>query len=226
MGKLVKYVAQTAQDDFEQNYAAGTSFFTLNDYIVRVGNAAADFYRNGWKQSYDEMRAEGKKEVVAFDPTTLSEQFVKVKKDNETGQWAGALEKQAMSLPFDQQTSGYQNVFDAKTGEELERSNTNETWQYEYQPLNNRKFFRIDRSEIKVFTKWICNLRELRILYVPSITIGDGDEELPDGIVGYCIATTVMYMRANADKKIIKKSLDGNQNEILETEMNPNAVPK
>jgi len=224
MGKLVKYVAQTAQDDFEQNYAAGTSFFTLNDYIVRVGNAAADFYRNGWKQAYDEMRVEGKKEIVAFDPTTLSEQFIKVKKVGTD--WVGVIEKQAMSLPFDQQTSGYQNVFDIKTGEELERSNTNETWQYEYQPLNNRKFFRIDRSEIKIFTKGICNIQEVRILYVPSISIGDGDAELPDGIIGYCIATTVMYMRANADKKIIKKSLDQNANTTLETEINPNAVPK
>lgn len=222
MSKKIKYIAQSVQDDVEGNYAAGTSFFTLNDYIIRISHVASDYYRQGWKQMYDEARVEKREEIVSFDPTVLSEQVVKMKKEN--GEWVGEIKFPAMSLPWDQQTSGYQIVRDSKTGVELERSNINETWQYQYQPLNNRLFYRIEKQKIKVFTKGECNVQSVIILYVPSIAIGDGEAELPDGIIGYCAANTAAYIRANMDKKIIKKSLDGNQDLILETEMNRGAL--
>ncbi len=223
MPKQVKYIAQTALDDFYQNFTAPTDFFSLEDMIIRVGNAAGTYYLQAWKQYYDELRAERiNAEVVCFDSESLAEQIVKVKSDG-SGAWVGVLERQAMSLPFDQQTSGFSNVFDAKTGEELERSNINETWQYKYQPTNNRKFFRIERDKIKIFTKGICNIQEVRVLFVPSIKIGDGDEWIPDGIVGYCIASTVSYMRSLAGRPI-KKSLDLNENESMQSEMNKEQI--
>jgi len=224
MGQKVKYIAQMASDDFFQNYADGTSFFTLDDFVLRVGNVASEFYRQLWKSMYDEIRQERRDEVVGFEPSVLSEQIVKVKKEN--GEWVGELEKAAMSLPFDKQSSGFSNVFDAKTGVELERSNINETWQYKYQPFTNRLFYRIDRDKVKIFSKGTCGVQELRILYVPSITIGDEDAELPDGIVQYVITNTVNYMRVFGDKKVLKKSLDGNQNEIIESEINKESVVK
>lgn len=218
MPKQVKYIAQTAFDDFIQNYADQTTFWTLEDFITRIGNAAADFYQKGWKQYYDELRSERQNEVVCFDSESLSEQVVKLKRDG-SGKWVGDLINMAMSLPFDQQNSGFQNIFDAKTGKELERSNISETWQDEYLPKNNRFFFYIDRDQIKVTTKGDCNIQEVRILYVPSIKIGDGDEWLPDGIVSYCIGVTVQWMKALSGKPI-KKTLDENENFTTETEMN------
>lgn len=219
MPKQVKYVAQTAMDDYLQNFADGTTFWTLNDFVTRVGNIAADFYQKEWKKTYDELRAEGKwNEVVAFDAGFLAEQIVELKRV-EMGNWEGVFTKLAMSFPYDMQASGYQLVFDAKTGKELERSNPHETWQYQYQPLNDRLFFRIERDKLKVSTKGNCTIQAARVMYVPSILIGDGDEWLPDGIVGYCIAATVAYMRELAGKPI-KKSLDGNQNMAFETEAN------
>lgn len=218
MAQQVKYVAQICQDDYEQNYSNGASFFTLDDFIIRVGNVAADYYRQGWKQMYDEMRQEKRDEVVGFDPTSLSEQFVKVEKKGS--EFVGDLEKKAMSLPYDLQTSGYQNVFDVRDGSELERSNISEAWTYKYLPYSCRKFFRIDGNKIKIFCNANGGIQEVRILYVPSIQIGDGEAELPDGIVEFVIANTVGYMRSQAQGKIIKKTLDGNQNLILEAEAN------
>lgn len=217
MPKQVKFVAATAMDDYYQNYATPTDFFTLEDFIVRVGNVAGDFYRAEWKKMYDELRVERIQEIVGFDPTSLSEQFTVVEKKGS--EWVGTIAKQAMSFPFDMQTSGYQNIFDKKTGKELERSNINETWTYQYQPVNDRFFYRIERNQIKIFTRGNCNIQEVRILYVPSIKIGDGEEWLPDGIVGVVIAATVTAMREMAGRPI-KKSLDGNQNISMETEMN------
>lgn len=221
MGQKIAIIAQLCQDDFEQNYANGTSFFQLSDYIIRAGNVASDFYRNMWMQMYQELRQEKRDEVVGFEPSVLSEQIIELKR--VSGEFIGELEKPAMSLPYDKQSSGFQAVFDEKTGKELERSNINETWQYQYQPYTNRLFYRIDRDKIKVFTKGMANVQKLRILYVPSITIGDGEAELPDGMVNYVVMTTVSQMAALAGRPI-KKSLDGNENQKFETEFNQNAL--
>jgi hypothetical protein len=221
MGQKMKYIATTAMDDYYQQYQDGTSFFTLDDFIQRCGNVAADFYRQQWKLMYDEIRQERRDEVVGFEPSVLSEQRVKLKKEGI--EWIGTLEKPAMSLPYDKQTSGFSNVFDVKSGQELERSNVNETWQYQYQPYTNRLFFRIDRNQIKVFTKGAANVQEVRILYVPSISIGSGEDELPDGMVNMVIMTTISQMRALADRPI-KMAIDGNSNMKFETEFNKEAV--
>ncbi len=221
MGQKIAMIAQLCQDDYEQNYANGTSFFTLQDYILRAGNVASDFYRNMWMQVYQELRQEKRDEVVGFEPSVLSEQTIKLKKEGI--EWIGEIEKPAMSLPYDKQTSGISNVFDLKTGKELERSNVNETWQYQYQPYTNRLFYRIDRNKIKIFTKGSANVQEVRVLYVPSITIGDGEAELPDGMVNYVVMTTVSQMRALADRPI-KMTMDQNPNIKFETEFNKESL--
>ncbi len=221
MGQKIAYIAQLCQDDFEQNYANGVSFFTLQDYVIRAGNVAADFYRQQWKMMYDELRQERRDEVVGFDPSVLSEQIVKLKKDGI--EYIGDLEKPAMSLPYDKQSSGFSNVFDVKSGKELERSNINETWQYQYMPYTCRLFFRIDRNKIKIFTKAAAGVQEVRILYVPSIEMGDAETELPDGMVNYVVITTVTQMRALADRPI-KMAVDGNPNIKFETEFNKESV--
>ncbi len=222
MGQKVKYIAQQAQDDFEQNYAGGTSFFTLDDYIARVADVAADIYRKMWKEQYDEIRSEKRQEVVGFEPSVLSEQFVKVKKVGS--EWVGDIEHPALSLPFDQQSSGFSNVFDVKTGDELERSNINETWMYRYLPFTGRLFYRIDRQKVKIFTKGDCNIQEVRILYVPSIQPGDEDAEIPDGMSELVTTGVVNRMRELAQGTIVKKTLDQNANKIMETELNKKAL--
>lgn len=219
MGKLVKFVASSAFDDYNQNYADNTTFWTLEDFIVRVGHAASTYYLTGWKKMYDEARAEGIPEVISFDATTLSEQFVKVERDSKTSEWVGEICHPSMSLPFDQQTSGFQNVFNAETGAELERSNIGATWRYKFLPKTSRQFFRIEKNKLRIWSNGDCNIKEARILYVPSISIGDGDAELPDGIVSYCIAATIAYMR-EASQRVIKESLDGNKNLLPQLEAN------
>jgi hypothetical protein len=222
MGQKIAYIAQLCSDDFYQQYADGTSFFNLNDFILRASNVAADYYRQQWKLMYDEIRQERRDEVVGFEPSVLSEQTIELKKEGT--EWIGDIEKPAMSLPYDKQTSGISNVFDVKTGKELERSNVNETWQYQYQPYTNRLFYRIDRNKIKIFTKGAANVQEVRVLYVPSITIGDGEAELPDGMVNYVVMTTVSQMLQLSQGKIVKTSIDGNPNKIMESEINKESI--
>lgn len=222
MGQKIIYIAQLIQDDVEQNYASGVSFFTLQDYVIRAGNVAADFYLKRWDIMYAEIRQERRDEVVGFDPSTLSEQTIKLKKEGI--EWVGEIEKPAMSLPFDKQSSGFCNVFDAKTGKELERSNVNETWQYPLMPYTDRLFFRIERNKVKVFTNGASSIREVRMLYVPSITIGSVDDELPDGMVNYVVMTTVSQMRQFAQGKVVKTSIDGNPNMIMESEINKESI--
>ena len=222
MGQNIVIVAQNIFDDFLQNYADGTTFFTLDDFVQRAGFFAADFYRQEWKVQYDEIRQERRTEVVGFEPSVLSEQFSKVKKDGK--EWVGDIEKPAMSLPFDMQSSSFQNVFDIKTGEELERSNINEIWQYKYLPFTGKFLYVIDRKKIRIFTKGNCNIQEVRILYVPSIQIGDTEADLPDGIVSYVMMNTLNYFRSAKEGVIVKKAQDQNFNKVMESEINKAAL--
>lgn len=222
MGQQMKFVATLAQDDFNQNYADNTSFFLLEDFLIRAGNIAAGFYMAMFQQLKAEMRQEKRDEVVAFDPSVLSEQEIALeKKDKE---WVGTIDKAAMSFPFDEQTSGYQLAIDLSTGEEIERSNINEVWGYKYMPETCRKFFRIEGDKLKIFASPSSATKKVKLLYVPSIKIGDGDVQLPDGMVDFVITGTVNFMRQTQQGVVIKKSLDNSQDKIMESEINKKSV--
>lgn len=219
----MKLVAQQCMDDYEQNYASGVSFFTIDDYINRVGDVAADIYRQMWDVLRQEFRQEKRQEIPSFDPSTLSEQVIKLEKENGAQRWTGDISSPYMSLPYDEQTSGIQLVFDEKTGKELERSNLNATWEFQYYPFTDRFFFSASKTKINVFTKGNCNIQSLRVLYVPSIGRDSGDAEVPDGIVALVKTGVVNRMRELAGRPI-KKALDGNQNEKFETEFNKKSL--
>lgn len=218
----MKYIATLAQDDYNQNYADGTSFFLLDDFLLRAGNIAAAYYMQMFQQLKAEMRQEKREEVVAFEPSVLSEQIVTLERKNN--EWVGNISSPAMSFPYDEQTSGYQMAIDTVNGEEIERSNINEVWGYKYMPETCRKFFRIEGKTLKVFGNPSASTKSVRLLYVPAIKMGDGDVELPDGMVDAIVTGTVNYMRQVSQGKVVKKSLDGNENEIMESEINKKSV--
>lgn len=224
MGYPMKYIATLAQDDYNQNYADNTSFFLLEDFLIRAGNIAADFYMQMYLQLKAELRQEKRDEVVAFDPSVLVEQIVKLEKKEDD--WIGKVDTPVMSFPYDEQSSGFQNVFD-KNGDEIERSNINQTWQYKYMPTTCRKFFRIEGKFLKVFGNPSSATKEVKLLYVPSIKIGDGDVEISDGMVNYVVTSTVDYMvNAKNGNPIIKKTNDLNPNKVMESEINKTTINK
>lgn len=221
MGKHITIVAQYAQDSWYQNYKSNSEFFGIEDFVFHVGATVADAFQQEYRAQYAELRQQKSDSVVIFDPSWLNEQILPV--ENKDGELSATLKFSILNFAYDQQTVGVQSVFSTKPnpGRELERSSVNETWMYPYLPVTDRIFYRVDRDKIKVFKGGLCNVNEIRVLYVPAI--GE-DMIVPDGLVDYAITNTVIKMKQLKDGVLVKKSLDGNVNKIPETEIDKLAL--
>jgi len=215
MPKELKYIAQQAQDDFIQDYAGNTTFFTLEDWVQRCGSVLGEYYLNEFKAQYAELRQEKRDEVVGFSTDVLSE--LSLTFEGGQGEWTSKEKVNAFSFAYDKQNSGYQNVFITKPAPRKEaiRTSINELWQLEYSGTVNRIFWYPEGGKIKAVSKGFCNLQEAILYYVPSI---EEDMMVPDGVIDYVRRTAVQNMMIAA-QQIVKETNNGNRNKTMETEI-------
>lgn len=224
MATPLNIVGQYSQDGFEQNYRNSASFFTLDDFIFQAAASVAAFYQQLYEKEYARMRWDGQKdEVVAFSNDFLSTQTLKVQ--NKYGETFAILKEQIFSFAFDASNVGLQNVFCSKPAPqyELERSDVDELWQLKYLAATNTIFYALDGERILLIKKGLCNVEEVKVLYVPAINSNNPTVLLPDAIVKPVIDATVQTMREQA-QKIIKKTNDLNPNVVQATEINQDAA--
>ena len=233
MPQTLKYVAQLAMDNFYQNYKGETDFWELEDFISMTGNTIAGIYLQFYQQEYGMLRQERKDEVISFDAGWLLEQEVEVQK-NGIGLYA-KLDKPVMTFPYDKSSIGLQNIFITEPAslDELERTTIAALWQLKYIPKTSRIFFYSDTggnascltiSKIGIINKGNCNIKKIRVLYVPSLT--DGDDIVADGIIGDAITKTVLNMRQMASNNVVDKTADQNENKIMQTELDKKTLTK
>lgn len=214
MPRTLKYLAQSASDEFYQNYKSDFQFFDLDDFITNVGQVVSGIYQKAYELQYRDLRGERKDEVVIFDTGMLAEQILDV--TNENGILSAVITHPVMTFLYDQNNAGVQVVFDLLNNTELERTTITELWQLKYMPKTNRIFFYSDINKINFVNKGDCNLKKVRVLYVPSMY---ADAVVADTIADQAIQQTILQMRQLADKQVVKKGLDNNENKILETEI-------
>lgn len=223
MPKQLKYVAQTVLDFFYANYKADSDFFDIDDAIEYTGNVISGIYQTFYQEKYNELLKEKKEEVVTFDFGMLSEQFLDVK-DEGNGTLASKFTFPIMSFAYDKQVVGIQDVFVIEPKEsnyEVERTDLSNIWSLRYMPLTNRAFFYGDMDNLKIIKKGTNNISKVRVLYIPTMF---PEANVPDGVIEIAIEKTVQVMRAMIDKRVIKKGLDNNQNELLQTEIDINQL--
>jgi hypothetical protein len=223
MPKQLKYVAQDVMDMFYRDYKGNSDFFDIDDFIEFTGNNISGIYQSFYQEKYNENVKDKKEEVVTFDSGVLSEQVIEVK-DNGTGTLEGKLLFPVMSFTYDQQSVGFQDVFVIEPKEsnyELERTNISSIWSLRYMPVTNRAFFYSDINTIKIIKKGNSNINKVRVLYIPTMF---PEAVIPDGIIEVAIEKTVQSMRTMIAGKIVKESLDGNKNEIAQTEIDQNTL--
>lgn len=221
MATKLNIVAQFAQDAFLQSYRVTTDFFDLDDFIFHCAAAAAAFYQQLYEKEYARMRQDGQKdEVVAFSNDFLSTQVVPV--GNKDGRLVAKLTEDVFSFAYDQSNVGVQNVFcvDPAPSYELERSDIDEFWQLEYLPITNKIFWALDGSEIELKKRGNCNVKKIKVWYVPQINSDNPETLLPDGLVKPVIDATVTTMMELGKGKVVKKTLDQNENKLVQTEAN------
>lgn len=214
MPKVLKFIAQSAMDEFYQNYRSDFQFFDLEDFITNVGQTVSSIYQKYYEAQYKDLRGERKDEVVIFDTGMLAEQILDV--TNKDGILFSTITQPVMTFMYDQNSTGIQIVQDILNGTELERTSVTELWQLKYMPKTNRIFFYSDINKIGFVNKGDCNLKKVRVLYVPSMY---EDAVVADTVADQAIQQTILEMRQLADKRVVKKSLDGNDNLLLEAEI-------
>lgn|SRR5690348_17796982 len=227
MPTLLKYVAQTAMDEYFQNYRGETDFWDLDDFIFNCGYVVASLYQDVYKQQYNENRQEKKDELISFDTGMLSTQVADVEKDGTD--LVATLSYPVMVFAYDKNSCGIQSVFDAKSGDEFERITDGSVWQFKYMPKTDRIFFYASATnsdctaitQIKFLNKGKCNSKQVKVLYVPSM---NENAIIPDGLINDTITKTVMQMRQMAQNKIVGKTDDFNPNKIIQTEIDKNAL--
>lgn len=221
----LKIVAQYAMDLYLQTYRVSTDFVENSDFEFHCAAAAASFYQQLYEKEYARMRQDGQKEeVISFSNDFLSSQVCDVK--FEHGKRFATLKEDVFSFAYDQSNVGVQNVFcfNPKPEYELERSDVDELWQLKYLPITSRIFWALNGSEIEIIKKGDCNVQQIKVLYVPEINSNNPEALLPDGIVKPVIDSVVATMRDLGQGKVVKKTMDLNDNKSVETEINKTAA--
>jgi hypothetical protein len=216
MAETLPIVAQKTMDLYYASYKSSSQFFDLDDFIFYTGTTIADIYQQEAKAQYSELRALKTESVVSFPADWLVEQRLKVqRKDNET---FVILEKPIMGFSFDNQILGLQDVIPIKPKDViLERTTQSATWQNRLMPFTNRIFWYGMKDKILFFKKGGCNISEVSVLYVPAI---GNDMLVPEGIEKTAIDQTVATMKQLIQGTVVKKATDGNQNMVMEGEIN------
>ena len=222
MPTLLKFVAQQAEDLYNQSFRTDTTtFFLLEDFIFYVGNTISQMYDALYQRQYNENRADKKDELVSFDSTVLSEQILEV--ENKDGRLFAKYKQPVMSFAYDNNTIGVQDIYPIKPqgNYQFERTTSSGMWQLEYVPYVDKIFFYGNSEGIVFKIKGACNIKTIAVHYVPSMY---PEAIIPDGMIQPAILATVMAMKQVAAGVISKETLDGNYNKIIQTELNKTAL--
>ena len=219
MPTQLKYVSQQVSDLFYQSFKTDTTdFFELNDFILYTGNAIAQIYEQYYKELWKVYKSDDKQEIVSFDPVMLSQQDLEVITDDD-GRKVAKIKQPVMAFLYDNNTIGIQDVFSLvpNNGGQIERTSQSAEWQLEYIPYSDKIFFYGDMQRIVFIIKGNCNLKKVRVSYVPSMY---PEAIIPDGVIQPAITATLTLMRQIQQGVVSKESLDGNYNKIPQTEIN------
>lgn len=214
MPTLLKLIGQQCQDLWYQQFKSDFQFWELQDFIDNAGNTIAGIYQQYYQAQYKDLRGEKKDEVVTFDTGMLSEQVLDV--ENKEGVLSAKIIHPVMTFMYDSNNTGIQVVMDELNKTELERTTITELWQLRYMPKTNRIFFYGDINKINFVNKGDCNLKKVRVLFVPQM---HPDAVVADTIVDDAVQQTILQMKQLADKVVVKKTLDNNDNLIINAEM-------
>lgn len=205
------------------NYATANEFFDLNDYIYHSSNSVADLYMQEFRLQKAEMRQDRSDAVVSYSTDWLAEYEFTIQGD--AGKPYIPIDFPVMSFPYDNQNSGFQNLFiNLGTCEiEAERSNISERWQAKFLPTTDRIFFVVVPNKIEFINPSGAYLkgRKGTLLYVPGV---GSDMLVPDGIANQVINMTVQKMKVLLQGVVVDNSANTNPNKVLQTEIDPNTL--
>lgn len=216
MAVPIAIAAQRSMDLFYTNYKTNSDFFELDDFISHCAGVLGAVYQDGYQKMRAEMRQEKKDEIISFDADILVEQLLDVVE--KEGELYSILKNPVMAFPYDEQSVGIQNIFDG-LGRQIRFERTTLSaaqFQLEYVPVGNIIWYYKVKDRLKFVNKTPYRLGSIKVWTVPSVT--DPELMVPDGVYEYVITTAAMTIKEGGKGAVVKKSLDGNQNKLIQTE--------
>jgi hypothetical protein len=200
-----------------------TDFFTIDDALRYAGDAAGEIYESAYREMYKEIRQEGKDEVVGFEEGILLEKELDVKGEKYGDKFV-EFGEDVFHFLYSSQDVGIQNVIvlsPSNCEASVERITFSKRLNKNYMPRVNRILFYTDNTGI--FLQCLGNSRvdRIKVFYVPKPS---KNMECPDGIVQMVITKTVGMLKEMSKGVIIKKDIDNNQNKVMESEINKQAL--
>lgn len=215
MARPIAIAAQASMDLFYTNYKTNSDFFDLEDFITHCSGVLGAVYMDGYERMRAGMRQEKRDAVVSFDPGILVFQSIEVK--GEGNALFATLESGVMSFPYDEQGVGVQDIIDENRPDlRFERTTFGALYQLKYVPVSNVIWWYFLSQKITFINKTTHRLTKLKALTVPSIS--DPNLMVPDGIFEHVVTTGAMTIKEGGKGAVVKKSLDGNQNKLIQTE--------
>jgi len=223
LARSLQFVGQSAMDKYYQEYKSDNDYWDIDDFIAYVGENVSAFYQKIYDQKYAELRQEGKDEIVDFDISLLSQAVLDVDISLTKKKSTAKVPCGIMTFMGDNQNSGIQMVRPSGTGFdcEFERCTMQQLWALNYMPFTKKIWFTFDGINLQFTTSGICQSKKVIVYYVPSF---NPKMQIPDGIVSDVIAATILTMRKEFEGQTVKKTLDLNQNQPLQAEVNKNAL--
>lgn len=231
MATRLKYIGQSAMDNYYQNYKGNADFFDLPDFIFRAAAFIAEFYQQIYMSKYAELRQEKRHSIdlVSFNSDMLSVEALTVTMDKETREYTATPTARVMTFLYDQSNVGYQNMIPVSPKNvNLERSTIDELWQLQYVPFVGRIFWIPDQGKITFYKKGDCNITKANLYYIPALMNDDGevyeDAVIADSVANTAISNVPGIMKQIAQGTIVKQTNDMNPNKVMESEINKTAL--
>lgn len=219
----IRTLADHTMNIYYADFAAGSSFFDIDDFISYTGMAYADLLGQEYQIMYNQMRQDGEANIVEFSHDWLKQEVLKRQKGDEG--FFIELSQGVMSFPYDRKDVGIQNIFPTKQGfkNELIRSSISEIWQDIYLPISNKIFWALLENKIYLSSVTYEPPTELRVVYVPSVS---EDLDIPASRQKMVMDNTIKMMRESQRGVLVKETNDGNLNKAPQTELDLNLIKK
>ena len=192
-----------------------TDYFEIEDAVRFAGDAVGEVYESAYRENYKELRQDGKDEIVSFDESLLLEKELKVT-ERKYGDLFVKFGDEVFVFMYSNQNVGIQDIIVlSPSGCEagIERIAFSKRLNKNYMPRVNKILFYTDNTGIFFQCLGNSKVDTVKVFYIPKPM---PNMLCPDGIASMVITKTVTMMKELAKGNVIKKTIDGNDNKIME----------
>lgn len=222
MNAALKIAAQSVMDSYFQDYAAGDSFFRIEDFAFWLGKAHGKYADEVAKEKYGLTRSESGTGAITFSSEWWAKKVYEVKVDKD-GIISADIDFKTVDFTYDSQESGIQEVQPTTAGScNYVRTTLTELWMLKNLSKSNIAWWYRDDCKIKFLVNSMCQPKSIAVYYIASAE--DEGFKLPPS-KAFEIATLAFNYMTAAKKETQFVDMTNNQNKNVIPQIETDAKP-